>query len=75
MVLACPAGIQVMADCMESIARRRAFVGGERCAAIVVVSWSWMYLFPVRSLCSAYSVAARRYLRHSLGKRPAKAGL
>ena len=51
-VLACPAEIHVVAGCTESIAWSRACVGGERWAAIVVVSWSCLYSSAVRSLCS-----------------------
>ena len=75
MVLACPAASQVVAGCMESIAWRRACVGGEMWVAIVAVSWGCLYSSAVRTLCSVCSEAARKYLRHYVGVIPAKAGL
>ena len=75
MVLACLAVLHYVADCMESIAWKRACVGGERWAATVTVPHGCLYSSAMRSLCSVCSVAARRYLRHYVGISPAKAGL
>jgi hypothetical protein len=49
--------------------------GGERFKAIVAVSWGCLYSEAVRSLCRVWMMNPRRWRRHSVGLRPAKAGL
>ena len=60
---------------MVSAACSRAWVGGERCEAVVAVSWGCLYSEAVRSLCRVWMRAPRKWRRHSVGLSPAKAGL
>ncbi len=75
MVLACCAWVQIVAGWMASAACSRAWVGGERCEAIVAVSRGCLYSEAVRSLCRVWMRAPRKWRRHFVGLRPAKAGL
>ncbi len=60
-------------DCVNNL--KKGLSGGERCAAMVDVSWGCLYSVAVRSLCRVWMMDWRRWRRHSVGLSPAKVGL